>query len=474
MPQLARRSPQIFVCYRRDDPDGHTGRLGDYLHARFGDKNVFMDVEKVRPGQDFTKVIDEALAKCEVLLAVIDQAWLTRVDENGQRRLDNPADYVRLEIITAFRRRLGIIPVVLPGARMPQKEELPEELRELSITNAVIFSAQPGHWKHDAGELARAAVELAAERREKLRKEEERRRREERQKASLLKKVLLRVLDFISLPLIIVPVAWVLYSQATVKKSEIPLVRVEKPKGAFQMRLENVGVEATPTRSVTFSEPFYVGKHQVTQREWKDLMGDDNNPSQNEGNDLPVDGITLAEAHDFIHRLNAQGTGYQFSLPTEAEWEYACKGWSSGDAIMDEPAAAESYPSAFTLYKHESNVWEWCEDDYHESYDDAPKDGIFAWTGNDKDSPGVARIAEFDSAAKNFRCSSRRSLPRDERRAAVGLRVVAYEPIKTPPPDLRRLIIFMLGLAIILLAVSVKMNYRRLINFSKSWLGRLR
>jgi formylglycine-generating enzyme required for sulfatase activity len=450
-----------------------------------------MDTADISPGERFVQKLENELGACEVFLVLIGKRWLTL--RGGawwwpwRPRLKKSKDYVRLEIATALKRDIVVIPVLLDGARMPGARDLRGNIAGLAGYQGVELSQR--HWDEDADRLVldiERRLEEQRARRARLEAEQEARREKERteplrgkadRKVRGLKGVLLPGL--ISIPIIIALVGWVLYSQATVKKPEIPLVRVAKPNGTFQMSLENAGAEgAAAARSVTFSEPFYLGEHEVTQREWKDVMGEGNNPSQNKGDDLPVDGITLAEAHEFIHRLNARGTGYQFSLPTEAEWEYACKGWSSGDAIMGESAAAGSFPSAFKLYRHGSNIWEWCEDDYHESYDDAPQDGIFAWTGSDKGSPGVARIAEYNGAAVNFRCSSRRPLPRDEHSAAVGLRVVALEPIepiKEPRLDLKRLIIIiMASLAGTLLLVLAKRYLRRLINFGKSRLGRSR
>src|SRR5215471_14154139 len=92
----------VFISYRRQESSGITGRLYDRLAGRFGDDQVFMDVDTIALGVDFTQVIAQAVSNCTVLLAVIGPGWLTATDEDGQRRLDDPDDIVRVEIHTAL------------------------------------------------------------------------------------------------------------------------------------------------------------------------------------------------------------------------------------------------------------------------------------------------------------------------------------------------------------------------------------
>jgi hypothetical protein len=130
----------IFISYRRDDTEGEAGRLFADLTRVFGDDGVFMDVVDIRPGADFRRVIDESVAQCGVLLAVIGPSWLTIVGGDGQRRIDNPNDFVALEISSALKREVPVIPVLVHEAHMPPAEKLPELLRELSFHNSVELS----------------------------------------------------------------------------------------------------------------------------------------------------------------------------------------------------------------------------------------------------------------------------------------------------------------------------------------------
>ncbi|EHR69192.1 hypothetical protein BurJ1DRAFT_0295 [Burkholderiales bacterium JOSHI_001] len=142
----------IFISYRREDASGHAGRLFDDLCERLGKKSVFMDVAGIQPGRDFRKVIHEQVGECGVLLAVIGPRWLDARDSGGRRRLDNPADYVRLETATALQRDIPVVPVLVNGAQMMQPEDLPPELADLAYRNA--FEVRDTRWRPDIELLA--------------------------------------------------------------------------------------------------------------------------------------------------------------------------------------------------------------------------------------------------------------------------------------------------------------------------------
>jgi hypothetical protein len=127
----------IFISYRREDSRGHAGRLYDHLQAHFGEQQVFMDMDSLKPGEDFVDALQSTLAGCDVLIAVIGRDWLTAKDEYGQPRLANPEDLVLLEISTALERGLRVIPVLVGGAQMPQSGALPDALKKLARRHAV-------------------------------------------------------------------------------------------------------------------------------------------------------------------------------------------------------------------------------------------------------------------------------------------------------------------------------------------------
>lgn len=187
MPQSANQFSGIFICYRRDDSAGHAGRLYDRLAAHFGEEQIFMDLDQIEPGEDFVHVIEGAVGSCEILLAVVGRSWLKSTDETGQRRLDNPNDFVGVEIASAFARDVRVIPVLVQGAQMPRAQDLPEALLPLSRRQAFDLSDQ--RWRQDVDRLV-ATLERILDRQREARRvaaeeEAERLRRdtEARQKA---------------------------------------------------------------------------------------------------------------------------------------------------------------------------------------------------------------------------------------------------------------------------------------------------
>ena len=128
---------KVFISYRRADSAGYAGRVMDRLDRELGRDLVFMDVDAIPLGTNFSKVPHEEVAKCSVLLAVIGPNWLDARDEQGNRRLNNPNDFVRIEIAAALQRSIPVIPVLLEGARIPKATELPEDLKELSLRNGM-------------------------------------------------------------------------------------------------------------------------------------------------------------------------------------------------------------------------------------------------------------------------------------------------------------------------------------------------
>jgi hypothetical protein len=128
---------KIFINYRREDSIDITGRLHDRLAETFGTKNLFMDVDNIPLGVDFTTYLDGQVATCDVLLAVIGCKWLDVRNEKGDRRLDVADDFVAVEISAALARNIPVIPVLVDGARLPKPGDLPERLKPLVLRNAI-------------------------------------------------------------------------------------------------------------------------------------------------------------------------------------------------------------------------------------------------------------------------------------------------------------------------------------------------
>ena len=130
---------QIFISYRRDDSAGYARALYDRLVQHFSKERVFMDVDAIEPGLPFDEAIKRALDQCEVQLVVIGRRWMEKQAGMGPR-INDPKDFVRLEIAAALSRNIRVVPVLLDGASMPSEKELPEPLRALARRNALEIS----------------------------------------------------------------------------------------------------------------------------------------------------------------------------------------------------------------------------------------------------------------------------------------------------------------------------------------------
>jgi hypothetical protein len=137
----------IFVSYRREDGAPYAGRLYDRLSAYFGEARVFMDIDSIDVGNDFAAVLDRTLESCDALIVLIGPRWLTS-------RLDDPHDFVRLEIAAVLKRQIPIIPLLVGGAHMPREDDVPAVLAGLVRRQALTVSDERFH--RDVSELIEA------------------------------------------------------------------------------------------------------------------------------------------------------------------------------------------------------------------------------------------------------------------------------------------------------------------------------
>jgi hypothetical protein len=148
---------RIFISYRRGETAYAAGWLYDRLADHYGGGQVFKDVDSIELGDDFVEVINVAVGSCDVLLALIGEDWLSITDAHGRRRLDDPHDFVRLEIEAALARNVRVIPILVDGARMPTAEELPNSLDRLARRQALELS--PARFDFDTGRLLKVLDE---------------------------------------------------------------------------------------------------------------------------------------------------------------------------------------------------------------------------------------------------------------------------------------------------------------------------
>jgi len=228
----------------------------------------------------------------------------------------------------------------------------------------------------------------------------------------------------------------------TFKDCETCPEMVEIPAGSFVMGSDKGEPDEKPAHKVIIAKPFAIGKTEVTQEQWHALMRD--KPSYFEGceDTCPVEQVSWDDAQRFIKKLNEK-TGKQYRLPTEAEWEYACRAGGQQDYCGGDDANAVSWNSdngyklfkkprpvasrkanGFGLYDMSGNVWEWVEDEYHENYKGAPEDGS-AWLsgtmrvlrggawGSDHKFVRAAARSKFSAKFKDFTFGFRlaRTLP---------------------------------------------------------------
>lgn len=218
---------------------------------------------------------------------------------------------------------------------------------------------------------------------------------------------------------------------------------VEIPAGSFAMGANNGDPDEKPLHSVTIDKPFAIGKTEVTQAQWQAVMG--NNPSYFQvcGDTCPVEQVSWEDAQSFIKKLNAK-TGKQYRLPTEAEWEYACRAgsqkeycgsdtadfvswnsYNSGSFFFNRPhPVASKQANAFGLYDMSGNVWEWVEDNYHDSYYGAPEDGS-AWVNG---SMRVLRGGSWGYDPKFSRASARSKFAANYHHYSYGFRLARNLP----------------------------------------------
>jgi hypothetical protein len=159
-------SPGIFISYRRADSSGFAGRLYDRLSQRFGAGRVFMDIDTIHPGHEFAADIERALSECVACIVLIGRDWESIALPDGRRRLEDPTDFVRLEIAAAIRRGVAVFPVLVDGATPPPAASLPEEIRDVAGRQAIELSNE--RWNYDVGRLLLALDEVVGQRRHRL------------------------------------------------------------------------------------------------------------------------------------------------------------------------------------------------------------------------------------------------------------------------------------------------------------------
>lgn len=375
----------IFISYRRDQNDAHAHLLRDRLKASFRGR-VFMDVASTSSGDDFTTKIEQQLKDCRVMLVLIGPEWESLRDKGlGGLRLHNPKDWVRVEVATALKRNIRVIPVLVNREKMPRERDLPDDLKQLVNWQAFVLDLDQ--------RLDQGMRDLI----EKIRPDMGRG---------------VSVPDWVkwAVPavglvaggggyLAMNPPKWV---------APAPPVSLPDPFSAWK-KFRDCDDAACPTMVVVpagsflmgspDSEPgrstdegpqhrvniakFAMGQFEVTQGQWKALMGSNPSTFKDCGTDCPVESVSWEDAQEFAKRLSAK-TGRKYRLPSEEEWEYAARAgtitaYAFGETLTTSQANVNSEKGKtvkmgsyaandFGLSDMHGNVWEWVEDCYSDSY----------------------------------------------------------------------------------------------------------
>jgi formylglycine-generating enzyme required for sulfatase activity len=491
----------IFISYRRENCAGEARALFNDMRERLGENSVFMDVDSIALGRDFRGALQRTLSSCDIVLVLIGRNWADAKDEEGRTRLEDPGDFVRLEIEAALKRDIIVMPVLVQGAHMPAAAQLPPEIRDLVYRNG--FELSHNRWESDIGEMLRrlnldlAGAGIAGQRLGSAIAASKvavapttqppephlihpRSVRLTRRRAlgiaagvavgagaltvavpavrRLLSRPALRVIHF--------DVASVdekgirnpserytatVFSEAIGLNAQLEMVSV--PSGSFTMGSPPKEPERQPNEGPQHHvriPAFFIGASPVSQAQWaavilahpdrilRDLAP---MPAFFKGIDLPVESISWNQAEEFCLRLAAI-IGRPYRLPSEAEWEYACRagtvtafnigptitpelanycgtggavcGDSDGKSIASDLYAGVRYTSGaygqgpvgifrgtttrpgifprnlFGLYDMHGNVWEYCLDKATDDYSQSPLDGSANLSGP-QDAPRILR-----------------------------------------------------------------------------------
>jgi formylglycine-generating enzyme required for sulfatase activity len=354
---------KILISYRREDSADVTGRIYDRLIQVFP-QSVFRDVDSIPLGLDFRTYLDEQVAKCDVFLAVIGRDWMKAKGRKGKSRLEDPGDFVRVEIESALKREIPVIPVLVQGAAIPKAERLPASIQDLSYRNGIAVRPDPDFHKDMDRLIAKLKQPVQGLAEFKI----------ERGTPSKPASSKIRLVS-----------------------PALPVDMVKVPKGPFLYGEEK-------TRE-TIDHDYWIDKYPVTNEKYEAFISAGGYKSQqywsDEGwrwkmkeniqspkywgdtewsnPDHPVVGVSYYKAEAY-----AKWAGKR--LPTEQEWEKAARGkdgrqypWgeefdknkcTSTESGIGHTTSVSQYPkgvSPYGCYDMAGNVWEWCSSWYDES-----------------------------------------------------------------------------------------------------------
>ena len=454
---------KIFISYRREDSADATGRIGDWLRNYFGEEKIFTDVDNIPLGVDFRTHLDDEVSQCDVLLAVIGIDWLSAKNSDGELRLNDPSDFVRIEIESALRRDIPVIPLLVRGASVPQSNQLPESIADLAFRNAQKIRPD-SDFKHDANRLVRNLVKH-------LESDTPEQTKTVPVTSESIDDSLLRVgrwqstkQKWIGVVISISAIVVGLYKFSLEEQIEqqpqqqgtqssdmeepspspaIPVTdfiapeMVKIPPGSFMMGSVTGDDNERPVHEVTVPG-FELARNELTWAEWQRCEDDGGciavaRPgfiSQIDASKKlshPVVKVSIERVNEYLAWINEK-TGLTYRLPSEAEWEYATRAGSTtdyywGNAIGENQANCDGCGSQwdgqstapvgsfsenpFGLNDMHGNVLEWVADCWHDNYEGAPTDGT-AWVAScSADNARPMRGGSLDDVPEKLRAAKR-------------------------------------------------------------------
>ena len=450
---------KIFINYRRDDASASARNIYDRLSHAFGKRSVFMDVDRLKPGQRFDEELDKALQKCDVFIAVIGPKWLTLLEDRGR---SGQTDFVRIEIAKALARELLVIPVLVDKARLPTPEELPADVRTLVLHHMHELTHERfGREMDDLVSLLKAARPAA---------------RRWTAVAIVAGGVALSGLTAAYFQGYLFFTERSSRDDATLSAGEVfrdcptcPDMAVV-PAGTFTMGSPDTepGRNASegPRHEVRIPRAFAVGKFEISVKQYEEFVAASGGvadgggcavwtayghrfekdrsfrtPSFSQGPTNPVVCVSWQTALTYANWLTVR-TGKPYRLLSEAEWEYAARAnsktryhfgddeaklcefgngadrtsaflWGNhlcSDNVGVQTAEVGRYrPNSFGVHDMIGNASEWVMDCSNPNYVDAPVDGT-AWMSGDCQKR-VIRGGSWDSGPKDLRSATRGAYP---------------------------------------------------------------
>lgn len=382
---------KIFISYRRADSKYVVDRIRDRLISAYGEDAVFRDIESIPLGLNFSDVLNEATSTCNVMLVVIGQQWAGITDAQGNKRLFDPGDYTRLEVETGLNHKeILVIPVLVMNATMPGRNDIPESLWDLLFRNAISVRNDPD-FNPDMQRLIQGINQVAGT----------------------------------------VPLSLEAFEPETIYIAAGTFLMGSNPG-------EGIQAYETPQHEVNLPE-YRIGKYPVTNAQYEEFirqkgrlaspsMGWDGQRIPPDKEQHPVSGVTWFEALAYCQWLSEK-TGRKYSLPTEAQWEKACRGgtnflypWGNevdakrsnqGCSVL---AAVDAYPpqNDFGVYDLVGNIRQWTSTLWGEKR--LPPDSKYAYPWKDdrrndlsanRQIRRVVRGSSFKDSASLLRCSAR-------------------------------------------------------------------